>query len=263
MTALMYHDVVPHGLEDSSGFPGRDSARYKVTPAQFEAHLEAISLHVSQRLLPTITFDDGGVSALAAADALERYARRGHCFVTVNYIGTRGFLDPAGIRALERRGHVVGSHSCSHPLRMGHLSPARLVDEWVTSRAALSEILGHGVQSASLPGGDFAAAVATAAADAGFTQLFTSEPMRRVRQVGALTIAGRFTIHCRTSPATVAALAVGCWLPCARQVLAWNAKKVGKRIGGEHYLQARRLLFRNPIEVRWGDNRPASVDLQD
>ena len=38
MTALMYHDVVPHGLEDSSGFPGRDSARYKVTPAQFEAY---------------------------------------------------------------------------------------------------------------------------------------------------------------------------------------------------------------------------------
>ena len=42
-----------------------------------------------------------------------------------------------------------------------------------------------------------------------------------------------------------------------------DPKKVGKRIGGEHYLRARRLFFRNPMEVRWGDNRPASVDLQD
>jgi hypothetical protein len=41
-STLMYHDVVPAGAEDSSGFPGRDAALYKVTPQQFDAHLDAI-----------------------------------------------------------------------------------------------------------------------------------------------------------------------------------------------------------------------------
>ena len=40
--ALMYHDVVPAGAEDTSGFPGRDAALYKVTPELFDTHLEAI-----------------------------------------------------------------------------------------------------------------------------------------------------------------------------------------------------------------------------
>ena len=46
MNALMYHDVVPEGAEDTSGFPGRDAALYKVTPRQFEAHLDAIQKSV-------------------------------------------------------------------------------------------------------------------------------------------------------------------------------------------------------------------------
>ena len=256
MSALMYHDVVAAGAEDSSGFPGRDAALYKVTPELFEAHLAAIQ-HSRSALpaapTPVMTFDDGGVTALGAADALERYGLRGHFFMTVNYIGTRGFLDAAGIRELQRRGHEVGSHSCSHPLRMGHLSPARLRDEWTASRAALSDMLGEDTRTASVPGGDFAPSVATAAADAGFTQLFTSEPITTVRQIGSMTIAGRFTIGRRTSAPTAAALAAGLWLPCTRQAALWNLKKLGKQIGGKQYLQLRRVLLRHGHEVRWGD----------
>jgi peptidoglycan/xylan/chitin deacetylase (PgdA/CDA1 family) len=259
MTALTYHDVVPAGDENTSGFAGRDAALYKVTPELFDAHLRAIRQSLPDRPDPPdpsnliFTFDDGGASALGAADALERYGLRGRFFVTVNYIGTRGFLDPAGIRELQRRGHEVGSHSCSHPLRMGHLSPARLRDEWTTSRAALSDILGEDIRTASLPGGDFAPSVATAATDAGFTHLFTSEPIMTVRQIGSMTIAGRFTIQRWTSASTAAALAAGRWLPCTRQVALWNMKKLGKQIGGERYLQMRRVLLRHDHEVRWGD----------
>jgi peptidoglycan/xylan/chitin deacetylase (PgdA/CDA1 family) len=258
MPTLMYHDVVPAGMEDSSGFPGRDAALYKLTPERFESHLDAITrthgrrppLSEAEALRaeadrPAITVDDGGASALGAADALERHGLRGHFFVTVNYIGTRGFLDPAGIRELRRRGHTVGSHSCSHPLRMGHLSPARLSHEWTTSRAALSDILGEDIRTVSLPGGDFAPSVATAAADAGFTRLFTSEPIMTVRQHGPMTIAGRFTIKRWTSAPTAAALAAGRWLPCTRQVTLWNMKKLAKGIGGERYLRWRRTLLRS------------------
>ena len=252
MTALMYHDVVAEGMEDSSGFPGRDAARYKVTPVRFASHLDAISGRIGAAR-PSITFDDGGASALGAADTLERYGLRGHFFVTVNFIGTRGFLDPAGIRELQRRGHEVGSHSCSHPLRMGHLPPARLREEWTMSRAMLGDILGEEIQTASIPGGDFARSVATAAADAGFTHLFTSEPIRTPTQAGSMTITGRFTIQRSTSAAKAAALASGRWLPCAQQAALWNIKKIGKQVGGERYLQLRGALLGRDKNVRWGD----------
>ena len=259
MIALMYHDVVPAGDEDTSGFAGRDAARYKVTPELFDAHLRAVQQslpdpHDAHDLI--FTFDDGGVSALGVADALERDGLRGHFFVTVDYIGTSGFLDPTAIRDLQRRGHEVGSHSCSHPLRMGHLSPARLRDEWATSRAALSDILGEDILAASVPGGDFAPSVAAIAADAGFTRLFTSEPIMTVRRSGSITICGRFTIQRWTSASTVAAIAAGRRLPRTRQVAVWNLKKLGKRIGGQRYLQARRVLLGHDPAVRWGDRDP-------
>jgi peptidoglycan/xylan/chitin deacetylase (PgdA/CDA1 family) len=262
MPALMYHDVVAAGAEDASGFAGRDAALYKVTPQQFEAHVRAIRAALGGALpappaLPavTLTFDDGGMSALAAADALERQGMRGHFFVTTNYIGTRGFLDEAGIRELHRRGHVVGSHSCSHPLRMGHCSREQLLQEWTVSRGVISSILGEPVSVASVPGGDYSPRVAETAACAGFTELFTSEPTATTHEVFGIALRGRYIIHRWMSAATAAALARGAWTACARQVAVWNAKKIGKRLAGPAYLQVRKLLLRHGDEVQWGDAR--------
>jgi peptidoglycan/xylan/chitin deacetylase (PgdA/CDA1 family) len=255
MTALMYHDIVAAGDEDSSGFPGRDAALYKVTPEVFAAHLDAISLARSDTRDPILAFDDGGVSAMVAADAIERRSRIGHFFITANYIGTRGFVTAGDIRELARRGHVIGSHSCSHPLRIGHCEWAQLVDEWSRSRAMLSDVVGKDVTVASVPGGDFAPQVAEAAAIAGITRLFTSEPTRDSRQAFGVTLVGRFAIQRWTSAETAAALAAGHWLPCARQAVVWNAKKMTKRLGGDRYLQIRKLLLGHGDEVQWGDQR--------
>jgi peptidoglycan/xylan/chitin deacetylase (PgdA/CDA1 family) len=259
MNALMYHDVVAAGDEDTSGFPGRDAALYKVAPETFAAHLDAIERTDPARPAhpappaPVITFDDGGSSAIAAAEMLESRGRVGYFFVTTNYIGTRGFLSEGQIRDLARRGHVIGSHSCSHPLRMGHCSWPQLLDEWSRSTSILSELIGTGVREASVPGGDFAPQVAEAAANAGITRLFTSEPTGEARHAFGLTLVGRFTIQRWTTASTAAALAAGRWLPCARQATVWNLKKIGKQIGGERYLQLRRVLLRPGQEVRWGD----------
>jgi peptidoglycan/xylan/chitin deacetylase (PgdA/CDA1 family) len=250
-TALMYHDVVPAELADTSGFPGRDAALYKVAPRQFEAHLRTITSRVGPSDL-VLTFDDGGFSALTAADAMERHGLYGRFFITVNYIGTRGFMSESHLRELVQRGHVVGSHSCSHPLRIGHCSWPQLLDEWSRSKSVLSDILGEAVCSASVPGGDFAPQVAESAAETGFTELFTSEPTAERRQAFGLTLVGRFTILRRTSAAAAAALAAGEWLPCARQAVLWKAKKMTKRVGGARYLQLRRAIL-GGTDVRWGD----------
>ena len=267
MTALMYHDVVAAGDEHSSGFPGRDAALYKVTPQAFAEHLHAIRTSLpappvrpaSAAPALAITFDDGGVSAMAAADLLESRGLIGHFFVTTNYIGTRGFVSEGNIRELARRGHVIGSHSCSHPLRMGHCTFAQLLDEWRRSRAILTDIVGEEVRVASVPGGDFSLPVAEAAAQAGLTQLFTSEPTTQTQQLPGLTLAGRFTIQRWTTAKTVAAIASGKWLPRARQAAVWNAKKLTKRLGGERYLQLRKLLIGHGDEVQWGDGEASGT----
>jgi peptidoglycan/xylan/chitin deacetylase (PgdA/CDA1 family) len=252
--ALMYHDVVAAGSENSSGFPGRDAARYKVTPEHFQAHLDAIASSTPPDLpAPLLTFDDGGASANWVADELERYGLFGHFFVTVNYIGTGGFLDERAIRRLAARGHLIGSHSCSHPLRMADCSPARLLSEWASSRAALADILGTDVAVGSVPGGAFEERVGEAAAEAGFRTLFTSEPTRAFRISRGLTLIGRFTLHRWTTPATAAAAAAGSWLPWARQAALWKTKKLGKRVAGKHYLRLRKIILRHGNEVLWGD----------
>src|SRR5262245_49650844 len=116
----MYHDVVPEGAEDTSGFAGPDAAIYKVTPELFDAHLVAIrrvSSPPDPRDLPDLraggmplfTFDDGGASATQAAERLEAHGYRGHFFVTTDYIGSRGFAGEHDLRDLRRRGHVIGS----------------------------------------------------------------------------------------------------------------------------------------------------------
>jgi peptidoglycan/xylan/chitin deacetylase (PgdA/CDA1 family) len=267
VNALMYHDIVAAGTEDTSGFPGRDAALYKVAPETFDAHLAAIQrampaypAHPARPAhpgppAPVISFDDGGSGAMTAADTLERRGWMGYFFVTTNYIGTRGFLTEAEIQDLARRGHMVGSHSCSHPLRMGHCSWPQLLDEWTRSRSILCDIVGADVRDASVPGGDFAPQVAEAAAKAGITRLFTSEPTGDVRHAFGLMLVGRFAIQRWTTADTAAALAVGDWLACARQAVAWNAKKMTKRIGGERYLQIRKALLRHGDEVRWGDTK--------
>jgi len=256
VTALMYHDIVAAGAEDASGFRGRDAARYKVAPGRFDAHLDAIAETLrapAGHLDVAMTFDDGGVSAMRAADALETRGLAGHFFVTVNYIGTPGFVARSEIAELARRGHVIGSHSCSHPLRMGHCAWPQLVDEWTRSRSTLTDILGEDVSVASVPGGDFAPQVAEAAARAGYVKLFTSEPTQVARHAFGLTLVGRFAIQRWTTAATAAALAAGHWRPCTEQAIVWNAKKLTKRFGGERYLQLRRLLLRHGNDVRWGD----------
>jgi peptidoglycan/xylan/chitin deacetylase (PgdA/CDA1 family) len=257
--ALMYHDVVGQGeAHEASGFPGADAALYKLNHDQFALHLCAIAAAApvpparvfdlaaahTARAPWLITFDDGGVSAYThVADLLEEHGWRGHFFVTTGRVGTPGFMSRAQIRALHERGHVIGSHSHTHPLRMARCTRDELLDEWGRSITALSEIVGAQVRVASVPGGMYTARVARAAAQSGVEFLFTSEPVTRVRSVEGCAVLGRYGVWRGTPPETAAAVVAGRRAPRLRQLLLWNAKKLGKVVGGEYYLKVRQALI--------------------
>lgn len=264
----MYHDVVSGGRWDESGFAGADAALYKLDREQFARHLRAVADAVrekpalapelaaapppsgharsssSSRVPWLLTFDDGGVSALAVvADMLEEYGWRGHFFVTTGRVGTPGFLSRGQVRELRRRGHVVGSHSHTHPQRMARCTPDELLGEWTRSTEFLSDALGEEVATASVPGGYYARKVAEAAARAGVRQLFSSEPTAQAFEVEGCLVLGRYSVQRWTAPETVAQIARGRLLPRLRQRAFWEAKKVSKRLAGDYYLKVRQALI--------------------
>ena len=255
---LMFHDVVEDETQwETSGFTGPWSQHYKFTRAEFEDHLAAMEAVWSGpppgRLgtenaagVPLlITFDDGGSGSLAAAEALERHGWRGYFFVTTGHIGQPGFLDAAGIRTLAAAGHVIGSHSVSHPMRMAILKEEQMRREWRESLDTLAQILGMRIEDASVPGGYYSQATGETAAEAGVRRLFNSEPVERVEQIGPCRIYGRYAIHRGHQPANTAAYAAGRWWSCQRTRLWWTAKKAAKAAGGPAYVAAARVFRRN------------------
>jgi peptidoglycan/xylan/chitin deacetylase (PgdA/CDA1 family) len=254
VASLLYHDVVEDGEFASSGFRGAGPDRYKLDLSEFAEHLRALderlgppaavgSMDHESGLPWLLTFDDGGSSALRIGELLADRGWAGHFFVTVDFIGTEGFVSADDVRSLDEMGHVVGSHSCSHPDRMAHCTAAQLDVEWRRSVRVLTEIVGHPVAAASVPGGDYGRNVARAASAAGIRQLFTSEPVLRVRNVDGCAVFGRFAIVRHVLPERAVKLASGRRASIWGQFTSWQAKKAVKAVGGRHYLKLRRLAL--------------------
>ena len=249
--ALMYHDVVTDGAFASSGFAGEDAAIYKLDRVQFARHLDGIGVTPALvggsgavRVPVYLTFDDGGVSFITnIAPMLEDRGWRGHLFITTDRVGTPGFLTVDQVRELASRGHIVGSHSCSHPRRISSCTPDQLRHEWSDSVRMLEDLTGVPVTTGSVPGGFYSDAVGRAAADAGIRVLFTSEPTTRVSRVGECLLLGRYGIWRDMPPHVSGAIANGARLPRWKQSFWWTAKKLAKAVPGDPYARLRAALL--------------------
>lgn len=260
--SVLYHDVLSARHPAPSGFPSPDAGAYKLSDVQFSAHLDRIGTVVTAP--PAVAtdlvhhgaghpdgrawmlhFDDGGSSALHVISPL-LLARgwRGHFHMPTDFIGREGFLSRDELRELRAAGHVVGSHSCSHPPRISSLGDAELLDEWRRSRDVLSDVLGEEVSVASVPGGFYSERVARTAAHAGIRILFNSEPTTAIRQVDGCLILGRYSIMRQTPAETAAAIVSGHPSPRYRQYLYWNGKKVAKMLAGPLYARIRKSLLK-------------------
>lgn len=195
---LMYHDVVRRDCSES-GFQNPTALKYKVKAIEFERQVAAIADYLKTKRLPKdkieFTFDDGGVTFLTeAAPILERYGFRGKFFIATSRIDTEGFLTKEQIVELQRRGHIIGAHSHTHPERMSALTEQQIDDEWNTSVRILDGILGGKLACASIPNGYSSAEVLEAMLQAGITEIHTSEPTTACRRHGGAMVKGRYAI---------------------------------------------------------------------
>jgi peptidoglycan/xylan/chitin deacetylase (PgdA/CDA1 family) len=217
LASFGYHEVTDDPTE--SGFQRPSALAYKLGQRAFEAHLDAFEASGLAPELVTdidltgpgrhllLTFDDGGKSAIQAGGALAARRWRGHFFVITGLIGERCFLSAEEIRYLRGCGHLIGSHSHSHPTPFRALPHARMLEEWRVSCDRIAQILGESCTAASVPGGDISDAVLRSAAAAGLTHLFTSEPWRAPRRVDGCWVLGRYMPRAGTWPARVGELA--------------------------------------------------------
>lgn len=248
-----YHDVTDNGGD--SGFQRPAAMPYKLTPAAFNEQLDAIGAVGTPSLITDVnlalpgrhhllTFDDGGQSALAIGDELARRGWRGHFFVITRSIGTRRFLSVADVRYLWSCGHIIGSHSHTHPDIFRDQPRARMDEEWRVSGDILAQLLGERCLTASVPGGDLSAMVLDSAADAELRFLFTSEPWLAPRRVRGCWMIGRV---CPTTAATLQQVAA--WA----RFRGWRGALLVRRLKGlaraslptlyRHYVRVRTREF--------------------
>ena len=215
--AFAYHDVTDDPRD--SGFHGAGALPFKLGRAAFARQLDAIAETPARPALVTaidcaapgrtllLTFDDGGASARYVGDELCRRGWRGHFFIVTGRIGARTFLDAAGIKYLRACGHVVGSHSHSHPHIFREQTADQMAAEWRTSRERLADLLGEPCTTAAVPGGDISPLVLASAAAAGFHHVFTCEPTLAPQRLDRCWVLGRFSVKATTSATRIRQLA--------------------------------------------------------
>jgi peptidoglycan/xylan/chitin deacetylase (PgdA/CDA1 family) len=253
-----------HNISDAEACPRiaelPQVAHYAVTRSKFRAQLDAMDRR--HALCPSlmqagsrwsepspllITFDDGLLGAYShAAPELERLGWRGHFFITTDWMNRPGFMRREQIRDLHARGHVIGSHTCSHPQRMSKLSRGQLLHEWRESCQALGDLLGVRIETASVPNGYCSRAVTQAAAPAGIRVLFNSDPVTRVHEVDDCLVLGRYAVYHDSSSDRVARIAAGEQTPRLQQLIAWRTRAAAKQVLGRSYFFLRNHLLPDP-----------------
>ena len=233
IAGLMYHEVTDD--PKTSGFQRAAALPYTYGLAAFRRHLDAIAAAGVEPGVVTdidftrggrhvlLTFDDGGASALYAAEQLARRAWKAHFFIVTARLGERTFLKPTDIRTLREMGHMVGTHSHTHPNIFRSLTSQLMLTEWRVSSAILESLLGEPCVAASVPGGDLSRTVLDSVNEAGMRYLFTSEPQLRPERVGRTWILGRVALKAGVSPATIRELV---------SFRGWQRVQLLRRLGG-------------------------------
>ncbi len=197
----MYHEVTDS--PEQTGFKRKSALSYKHQTKEFEMHLDLISKSSANVCLADtidfalplkhilLTFDDGGKFAMYSADRIEKRGWRGHYFIATSKLDTGNYLSKKEVAELNLRGHIIGSHSHTHPDIFFSLSRAEMLEEWNISNKILSQMRQKPINMASIPGGDMNLLSQITALDSGIKYLFTSEPTFNPWTLQELTCIGR------------------------------------------------------------------------
>jgi peptidoglycan/xylan/chitin deacetylase (PgdA/CDA1 family) len=181
---LMYHEIEIAGrplCHSEAGY-----VRYVLSEQNFREQMDWLKdeklrgLSISEALQPNhrpgvvITFDDGCETDLLVAAPILKTAGFGATFyITLGFLGQRGYLAPPQVRELGYSDFEIGCHSMTHKY-LSDLDEAGLRHEIVDAKKQLEDIVGRPVHHFSCPGGRWSPAVAQVAKQAGYRSVATS-----------------------------------------------------------------------------------------
>lgn len=240
---LMYHDIVSQ-KDIKSGFQNKSSVMYNTDSSLLEQQILAIKNQGGGIENVVYTFDDGGVSLFnLGVPVLDRYGIKGVFFIPTAFIGKCGFMSKEQIVELHKSGHIIGSHSHTHPSNIASLKYDDIVLEWKTSLDILSEILGETIDTASIPNGYCSSKVLRAAKEAGISTLYTSEPTDSVKINNGITIIGRYVMLNYTTAENAVRIVKNKGYRFFRHIL-WITIETVKLILGPYYDTFKKVFIR-------------------
>ncbi|HSY91281.1 MAG TPA: polysaccharide deacetylase family protein [Candidatus Binatus sp.] len=181
---LMYHELETPGRPLCHSEPGY--VRYILGEQNFREQIDWLrkegmrGLSVSDSLAEdhprviVLTFDDGCESDLSiAAPILKQAGFSATFYITLGFLGQRGYLVPRQVRELGDAGFEIGCHSMTHAY-LNDLDAAGLRREIADAKTQLEDILGRPVHHFSCPGGRWSANVVQVAREAGYRSVASS-----------------------------------------------------------------------------------------
>lgn len=181
---LLYHELGLPGRATCAPEPGY--VRYVVPESDFRQQMKRLAAEgwrgqdVTQSIASfrpntvCITFDDGcETDLISAAPLLNELGFRATSYITVEYLGKRGYLSHSQVRELHAAGFEIGCHSLTHPY-LTDIDDDQLRNETAGAKERLEQIAGTCVEHFSCPGGRWNAQVLRAVKQAGFRSMATS-----------------------------------------------------------------------------------------
>jgi len=180
-----------------------------------------------------VTFDDGHISNYhLALPLLEKYHIRSIFFITTEWIGAESRMSEQHLRELLGRGHQVESHSCSHAF-LPDCSDEQLRNELTNSRRRLEDVISSPVTAVSVPYGRWDRRVLRACLNAGYCQVYTSDPWLSAAVRQGILVKGRLTVRNSVDAAQLRRLLTATGLAKARLQVPFKMKKALKLCIGD------------------------------
>ena len=125
-----------------------------------------------------LTVDDGGGSSLAIARLLKEKNIKAYFFIPTKFIGNKGYLNKNEIIDIYKMGHVIGSHSHTHPNPFCEISDKSIYEEVSKSKEILESILNQKIETFSVPGGEIRknTLLTLSDTDLGLKEIYISTP---------------------------------------------------------------------------------------
>jgi peptidoglycan/xylan/chitin deacetylase (PgdA/CDA1 family) len=191
---LLFHEVCDIDQCHTTGFSYKANIPYSLSKEQFRQIFSLIEKSSQSGIINeyVFTFDDGGISNMGSAEMLDQFGYKGIFFIPSYYIGRKGFLGRADIRDLDSRGHIIASHTHTHPLPISALNYHKQETEWKLSKEILQQIIGNPIYKAALPGGDYNSDTFPILNRLGYKEVYSSIPIPRLHfKKGELNVYGR------------------------------------------------------------------------